>query len=93
MQIVFAGERVRANDLARAASIDETEGAASSPAGPFQVVSLETLVRMKLSSFRLKDQVHLQDMIEAELVDGSWPARFAPELAQRLQAILDNPDG
>ncbi|MAT72192.1 MAG: hypothetical protein CMJ58_22015 [Planctomycetaceae bacterium] len=93
VQIMFAGEGVRANDLALVASIDETEGSASSPAGPFQVVSLEALARMKLSSFRLKDQVHLQDMIEAGLVDDSWPARFAPELVQRLQAILDNPDG
>jgi hypothetical protein len=59
----------------------------------FRVLSLEALVRMKLTSFRLKDQVHLQDMIGVGLIDATWPARFPPELAARLQQILDNPNG
>lgn len=48
---------------------------------------------MKLTSFRLKDQVHLQDMVQLGLIDATWPAKFRPELAERLQQILDNPDG
>ena len=46
----------------------------------FRVVSLEALVRMKLTSYRFKDRVHLLDMIEVGLIDGSWPARFTEEL-------------
>ena len=59
----------------------------------FRVVSLEALVRMKLTSFRRKDQVHLLDMIDLGLIDATWPSRFTAELACRLQELLDNPDG
>jgi hypothetical protein len=48
---------------------------------------------MKLTSFRRKDQVHLQDMIEVGLLDHSWLGRLQPELAARLKELLDDPDG
>jgi hypothetical protein len=48
---------------------------------------------MKLNSFRLKDQVHLLDMIGVGLVDQTWPARLPAALASRLQQLLDNPNG
>ena len=38
----------------------------------FRVVALESLLRMKLTSFRRKDQVHIVDMIDVGLVDESW---------------------
>jgi hypothetical protein len=47
---------------------------------------------MKLTSYRLKDRVHLLDMINIGLIDQAWPARFSGELAARLQSLLDNPD-
>jgi hypothetical protein len=47
---------------------------------------------MKLTSYRLKDRVHLLDMIEVGLIDGTWPNHFPVELARRLQTLLDNPD-
>jgi hypothetical protein len=56
-------------------------------------VALESLVRMKLTSFRLKDQVHLQDMIGVGLVDESWLSRLPGEFAARLKELLDNPEG
>jgi len=56
------------------------------------VLSLESLVRMKLTSFRRKDQVHLLDMIGVGLIDEAWVTRYSPELASRLQELLDNPD-
>jgi hypothetical protein len=74
--------------LAPAPTVEESEDDEA-----FRVVTLEALVRMKLISYRLKDQVHLQDMVQVGLIDQAWPARFQPGLAQRLQAILDNPDG
>ena len=38
----------------------------------FRVVALESLVQMKLTSFRDKDRTHLRDMIDVGLVDESW---------------------
>jgi hypothetical protein len=47
---------------------------------------------MKLTSFRLKDQVHIQDLIGVGLIDDTWPDRLPPDLAERLRTILANPD-
>lgn len=88
VHIVFAGEKVRDDYLSAAPEIDQVDSQ-----GDFRVVNLEPLVRMKLTSFRLKDQVHLQDMVQVGLIDDSWPARFDAELAERLKEILDNPEG
>jgi hypothetical protein len=62
-------------------------------APPFHIIPLEALVRMKLTSFRLKDQVHIQDMIGVGLIDATWPDRLHPVLAERLREILANPEG
>ena len=59
----------------------------------YRVLSLEALVRMKLTSYRRKDQVHLLDMLGIELIDATWPARYPAELAARLQHLIDTPDG
>lgn len=88
VHVIFANEKVKADDAVPAPDVAESE-----PGDSFRVVSLEALVRMKLVANRLKDQVHLQDFVEVGLVDATWPARFPPELAARLQHILDNPDG
>jgi hypothetical protein len=42
---------------------------------------------------RRKDQVHLLEMISAGLIDSSWPAKYEPELAERLQHLIDTPEG
>ena len=88
VHMLFAGEKVRQDDATLTPDIGESE-----PAAEFQVVALAALVRMKLNAFRLKDQVHLLDMIGVGLVDQTWPARLPLELAPRLQQLLDNPDG
>jgi hypothetical protein len=62
------------------------------PAG-FRVITLESLLVMKLMSNRRKDQVHVEDMINVGLIDANWAPRLAPELAERLQKILDTPGG
>ena len=38
---------------------------------------------MKLTSFRLKDQVHLMDLLEVGLIDSSWRTVFPAPLAAR----------
>lgn len=88
VHIVFAGEKVRAEYTETAPEIHETRRTVTG-----LVLGLEALVRMKLTSNRDKDRVHLRDLIEVGLVDGNWPARFPDPLRGRLQALLDDPDG
>ncbi len=88
VRIIFAGEKVRADDAVPAPEIGESE---REPL--YRVVSLEPLVRMKLTSFRLKDRVHILDMIDVGLIDESWLARVPEQLAPRLKELLDNPEG
>jgi|GEM_PF-3984795 len=38
-------------------------------------------------------QQHLRDLIDVDLIDESWTKRLPPSLAERLQQLLDNPDG
>jgi Uncharacterised nucleotidyltransferase len=88
VHIIFAGERVRAGDIIPAPEIGESEAA-----DLFQVVALESLVKMKLTSFRDKDRTHLRDMIGVGLVDETWLPRLPAELFSRLKELLDNPEG
>jgi hypothetical protein len=48
---------------------------------------------MKLNSFRRKDQVHLQDMISLGMIDATWLDRLAEPFRDRLQQLLDDPNG
>jgi hypothetical protein len=59
----------------------------------FRVITLESLVLMKLMSNRRKDQVHIEDLIAVGLINDTWLPRLPPQLADRLQQILDTPDG
>ncbi len=61
--------------------------------GELNVISLEALILMKLTAHRGIDCVHLRDMISAGLIDETWPARFPNILAERLQALIDDPNG
>jgi hypothetical protein len=88
VHLVFAGEKVRPDYPLPAPEVAESEVTAE-----FRLISLEALVRMKLTSFHDKDRVHLRDLIEVGLIDASWPGRFPPPLAARLQEILARPEG
>ena len=57
-----------------------------------QVLALAALVRMKLTSFRLKDRVHLQDLIEVGLVTEADLPRLPAPLAARLRDVLRERD-
>ncbi len=47
---------------------------------------------MKLNVFRVKDRMHLRDMLDVELIDVSWLERLPTELAIRLKELIDNPE-
>jgi hypothetical protein len=81
---LFAGEKVRPDYLLPAPELDESE-----PGPDFPVPTLEALVRMKLTSFRLKDQVHLLDLLEIGLVDATWCGRFPAQLGARLKELIE----
>jgi len=88
IHLVLSGQMVRADDHDPNPDVEPNV-----TADDFRTVKLETLVRMKLNSFRRKDQVHLLDMISIGLIDESWPERFPLEIGRRLQELLDDPDG
>jgi hypothetical protein len=88
VHIIFAAEKVRAQDPVSAPDVDEAEATPS-----FRLVALESLVKMKLTSYRDKDRAHLRDMIEVGLLDESWLVRLPTELAVRLKELLENPEG
>jgi len=88
VHIVFANEKVRETYNTPAADVDEVDDT-----GIFRILDLDALVRMKLTSNRRKDQMHVLDMIDVGLIDETWPARLTTELADRLQQLLDDPDG
>lgn len=87
VHVVFAQEKVRDTDPLPAPDVSECE-----PSDRFRLLKLDALVRMKLTSFRRKDQVHLLDMLDVGLIDRSWVVKVPVELAPRLQQLLDNPD-
>lgn len=88
VHLLYASEKVKEQYSSTTPSLDHLD-----TQGQFPIVQIEDLVRMKLTSFRRKDQVHLLDMIGIEIIDDSWPARFGSELGDRLQQLLDDPDG
>ncbi len=88
VHLVFSGEKVRPEYLLPTPDVAESE-----PSACFRLLALESLVRMKLTSFRRKDQMHLLDMLEVGLIDATWCGRFQPELAARLRELVDHPEG
>jgi len=87
VHVVFSGEKVRPEYLLPAPDLTDAEQTPE-----FRLLNLEPLVRMKLTSFRRKDQVHLLDLAEVGLVDESWLSRLPPELSARLRELLESPD-
>ena len=87
VHLIFADEKVGEDDPVPAPGVEE-----STRFEKWTVARLEALVRMKLVAFRRKDQMHLIDMLDTGLIDDTWPARYPPELAARLQELIDNPE-
>ncbi len=88
VHVLFANEKVRPEDPVPTPDVAEAVDIQK-----HRILQLEALVRMKLTAFRDKDRMHLRDMLDVELLDESWVARLPIELAPRLQAILDDPNG
>jgi len=89
VHVIFARQKVRPDSVEPAPDVAETVRLAEG----LRVVPLDALVRMKLTSFRRKDQVHLLDMIGVGLVGGRDLAKLPEVLAARLRELLENPEG
>ncbi len=87
VHVVPAAEKIRPEYSLAAPDVTE-----SKQTDQFRLLDLEALVRMKLTSYRRKDQVHLLDLLGVGLIDATWPARMPAELGARLQQLLDTPD-
>jgi hypothetical protein len=88
VHVFFANEKIRPEYMEPTPDVEESEVAAG-----FRLLNLDALVRMKLTSFRDKDRMHLRDLLDVGLIDAFWLSHVPPSLAPRLQAILDTPDG
>jgi hypothetical protein len=87
IHLLFAGEKVRPEHPLPAPFLSTIED----PAG-FRVITLQSLVQMKLLSNRDKDRTHVRDLIGVGLIDRSWLSELPQVLAERLRLILETPD-
>lgn len=88
VHVVFANEKVRPEYVTEAPDVDEAETDPN-----FRLLSLEALLRMKLTSYRDKDRTHVRDLIEVGLLEESWYGRLPSALAERLRELIENPEG
>lgn len=88
VHVVFAGEKVRAEYSSPTPDVSESEETET-----FRLLTLDALVRMKLTSFRDKDRTHLRDLLEVGLIDASWCERLPQPLDARLKELVENPEG
>jgi hypothetical protein len=88
VHVVFAGEKIKTDALAPSPDVTESEITEA-----FRLLTLDALVRMKLTAFLDKDRTHLRDLIDVGLLDATWLERLPGALAQRLQQLLETPEG
>ncbi len=85
VHLVWAGERVLPSYLHPAPRLDE---AVRDPE-EFWVLDLPALVRMKLTSFRDIDRVHIADMLDVGLIDESVLDALPADLRERIRVIQE----
>jgi hypothetical protein len=84
VHLVWAGQKVLPSYAHAAPSVEESIFEAEQG---YWVLDLPALVRMKLTSFRDVDRVHIRDMLSVVLIDDAVRASLPPDLLQRLDAI------
>lgn len=82
VHMIFSGEKVR-----------EEYSEAAPEIGAYRVlqgvrlVPVEDLIRMKLTSFRLKDEMHVKDMDEAGVITQEIEVKLSPVQRERLRQV------
>lgn len=85
VHLVWSDTLIRPSYTCPSPSVDE---AVRDPEG-FALLDLAALVRMKLTSFRDIDRVHVADLAQVGLVDDAVRSALPGELRERLDVILD----
>jgi hypothetical protein len=83
VHLVWANERIRPSYPVASPDVDESVADASG----FRVLQLHALVRMKLTSFRDIDRVHIGDLLSVDLIDDHIRAALPLVLQGRLREI------
>lgn len=83
VHLVWANEKIRPSYTVLSPTVEE---AVRDPEG-FLVIDLPALVRMKLTSFRPIDQVHVADMLSVGLIEARIRAGLPAELLARLEDV------
>lgn len=84
VHLVWAGERARPSHPHPAPGLDERVRAADEN---YWVATVGALAKLKLTSFRLKDQLHLLDLLEVGLIDASVRSTLPADLLERLREV------
>jgi hypothetical protein len=79
IHLVFAGEKVRPEDPEPIPELGTSRRIRE-----LRLIPVASLVRMKLTSFRAKDEAHLKDLDEAGLITPDIEEGLPPVLAERL---------
>jgi hypothetical protein len=87
VHLIIANESIRGGDLVPAPDINKAlrgiEG--------YLVLDLVSLVKMKLLAYRLRDQTHIKDMLELDLITSEIEKALPDELKKRLDVIRATP--
>lgn len=83
VHLIFAREKVRPEYVEAAPDFSEPTRTAKG----ILLASVADLVRMKLTSFRLKDRVHIQDMDSVGLISPEIEASLSGTLRARLAEV------
>ena len=79
VHLIFTGEKVRPEYLEATPELG-----AYRTIRELRLIPLADLVRMKLTSFRAKDEAHLKDLDEAGLITPEIESGLSPALHERL---------
>jgi hypothetical protein len=85
VHIVWAGEKVREEYLAPAPAL--SSGNTYRAKDGVEYVGLVDLLLMKLTSYRLKDRVHVQDLLQLKLITKKVEASLPQALRKRLDEV------
>ena len=88
IHLIFAGEKVRAEHPTAAPELSDL---GESEEG-IPIVSLISLLRMKLNCFRDKDRVHLRDLLDVGLITPGIEESLPEVLRERLDNLKRNPE-
>lgn len=86
IHIVVAGEKVLPSYLHPAPDLTSVTKSAEG----FIILDFFSLVKMKLTSFRDKDRVHIGDMLSVGLITTEIKKRLPGDLRERLETIIND---